>query len=73
MKSNTPRLADATIRSSAGMTAVLLAAGIMDLRVTAAVTAAITIECLAPAAELVAHAIEAVVIAVELFLAVRAV
>jgi predicted metal-binding membrane protein len=41
----------------AGLTAILLVIGVMDLRVMALVTAAITLERLAPAAERAAHAI----------------
>jgi predicted metal-binding membrane protein len=46
---------------SAGLTAVLLVIGIMDLRAMALVTAAITAERLAPVGERVAQAIGAVV------------
>src|SRR5260370_38049629 len=56
----------------AGMTAILLVIGIMDLRAMAVVTAAITVERLAPAGELVARAIGAVVVAAGLFLIARA-
>ncbi len=56
----------------AGPTAVLLVAGVMDLRAMAVVAAAITVERLAPAGERVARAIGAVVIAAGLFLIVRA-
>jgi predicted metal-binding membrane protein len=48
--------------SSAGLTVILLVIGVMDLRVMAAVTAAITLERLAPAGERVARAVGAVVI-----------
>ena len=58
--------------SSAGLTAILLAIGVMDLRVMAAVTAAITLERLAPAGERVAQAIGAIVIGAGLFLIARA-
>jgi predicted metal-binding membrane protein len=51
---------------------ILLAAGIMDLRVMAAVTAAITAERLAPAGERVARAVGAVVVGTGLFLIARA-
>jgi predicted metal-binding membrane protein len=46
----------------AGLTAVLLARGVMDLRTMAFVTAAITAERLAPAGECVARTIGAVVV-----------
>jgi predicted metal-binding membrane protein len=59
--------------SSAGLTAILLAAGVMDLRVMAVVTAAITVERLAPAGERVARAIGMVVVGAGLFLIGRAV
>jgi predicted metal-binding membrane protein len=58
--------------SSAGLTAILLVIGVMDLRVMAAVTAAITLERLAPAGERVAQAMGAVVIGAGLFLIARA-
>jgi predicted metal-binding membrane protein len=51
----------------AGLTAILLAVGVMDLRAMAVVTAAITIERLAPAGELVARALGAVAVASGLF------
>ena len=56
----------------AGPTAVLLVIGVMDLRAMAVVTAAITIERLAPAGARVARAIGAVVIGAGLFLIARA-
>jgi len=49
--------------SSAGLTALLFAAGLMDLRAMAAVTAAITVERLAPAGERIARATGAAVAA----------
>ncbi len=58
--------------SSAGPTAILLVIGVMDLRVMAVVTAAITAERLAPAGERVAHAIGALVGGAGLFLIGRA-
>ena len=58
--------------SSAGLTAILLVIGVMDLRVMAAVTAAITLERLAPAGERVAQAMGAGVIGAGLFLIARA-
>ena len=56
----------------AGLTAILLVIGVMDLRAMAVVTAAITAERLAPAGELVARAIGSVVVAAGLFLIARA-
>ena len=58
--------------SSAGLTAILLAMGVMDLRVMAVVTAAITAERLAPAGERVARAIGVIVICGGVVLLVRA-
>jgi predicted metal-binding membrane protein len=55
----------------AGLMAIFLAIGVMDLRAMAVVAAAITVERLAPAAERVAQAIGAVVIAAGLFLIAR--
>jgi predicted metal-binding membrane protein len=60
------------IYCSAGATAILLVIGVMDLRVMAVVTAAITLERLAPAGERVARAIGAVMVATGLFLIARA-
>ena len=57
---------------SAGLTAILLVSGIMNLRVMAVVTAAITFERLAPAGERVARAIGAVVLGAGLFMIARA-
>ena len=51
----------------AGLTAILLVIGVMDLRAMAVVTAAITAERLAPAGERVARAIGGVVIVAALF------
>jgi predicted metal-binding membrane protein len=59
-------------RCCGGLMALLLAIGVMDLRVMTAVTAAITIERLAPAGERVARAIGAVVVAAGLCLIARA-
>ena len=56
----------------AGLTAILLVMGVMDLRVMAAVTAAITAERLAPAGERVARATGAAVVVLGLILIVRA-
>ena len=55
-----------------GLMAILLVIGVMDLRAMAVVTAAITVERLAPAGERVARAIGAVVIGAGLFLIARA-
>jgi len=57
----------------AGLTAILLVIGVMDLRAMAVMTVATTVERLAPAGERVARAIGAVVIAAGLFLIARAV
>jgi predicted metal-binding membrane protein len=57
---------------SAGLTAILLVIGVMDLRAMAVVTAAITAERLAPAGERVAKAIGVVVVGGGLFLIARA-
>jgi predicted metal-binding membrane protein len=56
----------------AGLTAVLLVIGVMDVRVMAVVTAAITAERLAPAGERAARVIGAHVIAAGFFLIARA-
>ena len=56
----------------AGPTAILLVVGVMDLRAMAVVTAAITLERLAPAGERVARAIGALVVAAGLWLIARA-
>jgi predicted metal-binding membrane protein len=56
----------------AGLTAVLLATGIMDMPAMLAVTAAITLERLAPAGERIARAIGVVAIGAGLFLTFRA-
>lgn len=58
--------------SSAGLTAVLLVIGVMDLRAMAVVTAAITVERLAPAGERIARVIGAVVVGAGLILVARA-
>jgi predicted metal-binding membrane protein len=55
-----------------GLTAILLVVGVMDLRAMAVVTAAITVERLAPAGERVARAIGAVVVGAGLFLIAQA-
>ena len=56
----------------AGLTAILLVIEVMDQRVMAVVTAAITVERLAPAGERVGRAIVAVVVGAGLFLIARA-
>ncbi|MEO8114758.1 MAG: DUF2182 domain-containing protein [Phenylobacterium sp.] len=56
----------------AGLTAILLVAGVMDLRAMAAVAAAITVERLAPAGAQVARAIGAVLVGAGLLLIARA-
>jgi predicted metal-binding membrane protein len=58
--------------SSAGLTALLLAGGVMDLRAMAVVMAAITVERLAPAGERVARAVGALVVAAGVVLTLRA-
>ncbi len=57
---------------SAGLTAILLVMGVMDLRLMAVVTTAITAERLAPAGERVARAIGVIVICAGVLLLVRA-
>jgi predicted metal-binding membrane protein len=56
----------------AGLTAILLVIGVMDLRAMAAVTAAVTVERLAPAGERVARAIGAIVVGSGLLLIAQA-
>jgi predicted metal-binding membrane protein len=56
----------------ASLTAVLLVVGVMDLRAMAVITAAITVERLAPDAQRVARVIGAVVVGTGLFLIARA-
>jgi predicted metal-binding membrane protein len=56
----------------ANLTAILLVIGVMDLRAMAVVTAAITIERLAPAGERIARAIGAVIVGAGLLLIARA-
>jgi predicted metal-binding membrane protein len=55
-----------------GLMAMLLIAGVMDLRAMAVATAAITVERLAPAGERVARAIGIVIVGAGLFLMARA-
>ena len=59
-------------RCCAGLMAILLVIGVMDLRAMAVVAAAITVERLAPAGERVARAIGAVVVGAGLLLIARA-
>jgi predicted metal-binding membrane protein len=59
-------------RCCAGLMAILLVIGVMDLRAMAVVSTAITVERLAPAGERVARAIGAVVVGAGLFLIARA-
>jgi predicted metal-binding membrane protein len=61
------------IGSSAGLTAVLLVVGMMDLSAMAAVTAAITVERLAPAGYRIAQAIGIVLVGAGLVLTVQGV
>ena len=56
----------------AGLMAILLVIGVMDLRAMAVVAAAVTVERLAPAGERVARAIGAVLVGAGLFLIARA-
>jgi predicted metal-binding membrane protein len=56
----------------AGLIAILLVIGVMDLRAMAVVTAAITVERLAPAGARVARAIGAVIVVAGLLLVARA-
>lgn len=56
----------------AGLIAILLVVGVMDLRAMAVVMAAITIERLAPAGQRVAQAIGAVAVAAGLYLIAKA-
>jgi predicted metal-binding membrane protein len=58
-------------RCCAGLTAILLVTGVMDLRAMAVVTAATTVERLAPAGERVARAIGAVAVGAGLYLVAR--
>lgn len=59
-------------RTCANLTAILLVAGIMDLRVMALVTVAITMERLTPTGQRVAHTIGAVSVAWGVFLVAQA-
>jgi predicted metal-binding membrane protein len=66
------RLGVHCIHSCAGLTALLLATGVMDLRMMAVVTAAITAERLAPAGERVARTVGAITVGAGVLLTVRA-
>jgi predicted metal-binding membrane protein len=66
------RLGRDCIYCCTGLMAILLVLGVMDLRAMAVVTAAITVERLAPAGERVARAIGAVAIGAGWFLIARA-
>ena len=66
------RLGSHCCRCSAGLTAILLVIGVMDLRAMAAAAAAITAERLAPAGERVAQAIGGVGVAAGFHLIARA-
>jgi len=66
------RLGLACMRCCAGLMAILLVIGVMDLRAMGAVTAAITLERLAPAGECVARGIGVIVVGAGLFLVARA-
>jgi predicted metal-binding membrane protein len=59
-------------RCCAGLTAILLVIGVMDLRAMAAVAAAIALERLAPAGERVARAVGAIAVVAGLVLLTRA-
>jgi predicted metal-binding membrane protein len=56
----------------AGLTSILLVIGVMDVRAMAVVTAAITLERLAPAGKRIAHAIGVVIVAAGICLIARA-
>ena len=56
----------------AGLTAILLVIGVMDLRAMAVVTGAITVERLAPAGERIARVIGAIVVGAGLLMIARA-
>ena len=57
---------------SVGLTSILLVMGVMDLRVMAVVTTAITAERLAPAGERIARAIGVIVVCAGVLLLARA-
>jgi predicted metal-binding membrane protein len=66
------RLGIHCVHCCAGLTAMLLVIGVMDLRAMAVVAAAITLERLAPAGQRVARVIGAIVLAAGVWLMVRA-
>ena len=66
------RLGLACSRCCAGLMAILLVVGVMDLRAMTVVAAAVALERLAPAGEAVARALGAVVVGAGLFLVARA-
>jgi predicted metal-binding membrane protein len=66
------RLGADCARCCAGLMAILLSIGVMDLRAMAVVAAAITIERVAPAGERIARGTGAVIIGVGLLMVVRA-
>jgi predicted metal-binding membrane protein len=66
------RLGVHCIHCCGALMVILLVVGVMDLRAMAVVTAAITVERLAPAGERVARALGTVIVAAGLFLIVRA-
>lgn len=66
------RLGRHCVYCCASLTALLMVIGVMDLRAMATVTAAITVERLAPAAERVARALGLVLAGIGLFLIARA-
>src|SRR5262249_7836356 len=66
------RLGGHCVCCCAGLTAVLLVLGVMDLRVMGAVTAAITVERLAPNGARVARFVGVTLVAAGLFLITRA-
>jgi predicted metal-binding membrane protein len=67
------RLGTHCMHSCAGLTALLLAAGVMDLRAMAAITAAINLERLAPARARPERLVGTLILAVGIFLSMKAV
>jgi predicted metal-binding membrane protein len=70
---NGMRLGFHCVHCCAGLNAILLVLGVMDLRTMGVVTVAITLERLAPRGELIARVIGAVIVTVGMVLIVRAV
>lgn len=66
------RLGFHCVAGCANLTAILLVVGVMDLRAMAVVTAAITVERLAPNGERIARVVGAVIVVAGLFLVARA-